>query len=385
MQKLNKLRKYMKENEVDVCIFKHAENICLFSGYWPRNGNSYYVVGQSSAPMIVAPEGVQEDPTLGRIKDIRQFGFLKVKDGNHYENIKKILVEYKNQNAIDDGAKVAMDIGFDVIGVPVCSGEIATIGEATLTMVKQSFATDHINSAKDSIVEIRGIKEAEDILKLEISNELGLMACNYFQEIVKAGEREIDIAAKTEAFFAMKAAGYKGSRYGKAWVQISSGTKTGREAWFCGVVSEARSIESGDMVMLEMGAVVDGYWCDLTSVCVAGDVSPKQQEVMDIVKEAQLKAIKAMKPGAVAKDVYQVAMDHISSKGYGDNFVHGLGHGLGFNYHEAMPGLGPSSEDVLEEGMVMSCEPGIYMDGEFGVRWESNILITATGSKILGE
>mgnify|MGYP001824748544 CR=1 FL=1 len=335
--------------------------------------------------MLVAPQGEQDDPKLGRIEDIRQYGFLRIKDGNQYDNIENILHEYKEENSIADGALVAMDIGFEVIGLPLCSGEITTIGDATLNMIKKSFLTKDIISAKDWINEIRGIKEAEDIQKLEIANELGIMACNYFQEIVKVGIREIDIAAKTEAFFAMNAAGYKGSRYGKAWVQISSGSKTGREGWFCGLVSESRSIESGDMVMLEMGAVVDGYWCDLTSVCVAGDVSPKQQEIMDIVKEAQLRAIKGMKPGAIAKDIYQIAMDYISSKGYGDNYVHGLGHGLGFNYHEAVPALGPSSEDVLEEGMVMSCEPGIYFNEDFGVRWESNILITAIGSKVLGE
>ncbi len=384
MQKISKLKKFMKVNGIDICIFKHAENVCLFSGYWPRNGCSYFVAGVNSNPMIVAPQGDQDDPKLGRIEDVRQYGFIRIKDGNHLDNIQKILEEYKEQNSIPDGARVAMDFGFEVMGVPICSGEISVIGDATLQVIKRSFLTEDIVSAKDGIAYIRAIKEPEDIQKLETVNELGIMACKYFEETVKPGEREIDIAAKTEAYFAMTAAGYKGSRYGKAWVQISSGIKTGNEAWFAGVVSEDRVIQPGDMVMLEMGAVVDGYWCDLTHVCVAGEASPIQKEIMEIVKEAQLQAIGAMKPGAAAKDVYQVAMDYISSKGYGDYYIHGLGHGLGFNYHEAIPGLGPSSDDVLKEGMVMSCEPGIYFNDDFGVRWESNVLITSTGSKILG-
>ncbi len=385
MSKLARLQEMMKENKVDVCVFKHAENVLLFTGYWPRNGYSFYVVGQSSAPMLVTPEGIHEDPKNGTVKDIRQYGFIRIKDGNHYDNISSILKDYMSENKINKNSTVAMDIGFDVIGVPLCSGEISTIGEGIIEMVKKRFFTSEIVSAKDWIHQIRAIKDQEDIQKLEIANELGIMACNYFRTIVKPGIREIDVAAMTEAFFARNASGYKGSQYGKAWVQIGSGIKTAREGWYIGVVSEDKIIEDGDMVMLEMGAVVDGYWCDLTSVCVAGRVSELQEEIVTIVKDAQLKAIEAMKPGAVAEEVYQVAKDYIDEKGYGNAYCHGLGHGLGFNYHEAIPPLGPGSKVVLEEGMVMSCEPGIYIDGAFGVRWESNVLITSDGAKILGE
>lgn len=384
MEKVKQLKEYMKKNSIDICIFKQAENVFLFSGYWSRNGFSFFVLGVESEPMIVAPKGEYNDPKLGNVKDIRQFGYVRINDGNPHDNISTILKDYKSENDIKDDAKVAMDLGFEVIGVPICSGEISNIGEITLSMIKNVFKTDAIGSAKEGIISIRAIKDTNDIKKLEVANELGIMACNHFKEIVKIGEREIDLAAKVEAFFAMKASGYKGSRYGKAWVQISSGEKTAREGWFTGVVSEGKELEEGDMVMLEMGAVVDGYWCDLTSMAVVGEPTEFQVEILSIVKEAQRLAMSNMRPGAVAKDMYQIAMDYISSKGYGESYNHGLGHGLGFMYHEAIPALGPSSDDVLKEGMVMSCEPGIYLEGKFGVRWESNVLITSNGYKILG-
>ena len=383
--KLEKLRSFMKKENIEVCVFKNPENLVMYTGYWPRNGFSYFVVGQNAEPMLVTPKGDQDDYKYGRIDNVKQFGFIKIKDGNPYENISKILVDYKEENKIADGCIVGMDIGFEVVSVPICSGEITNVGDATIDTVKKSFSTEKVVSAAAGIVECRAIKNEFDIEKLEIVNELAIMATEHFKSIVKPGMREIDIAAEVEAFFAKTASGFKGTRYGKAWAQISSGTKTAKEAWYAGVVSENIEIKEGDMVMLEMGAVVDGYWTDLTRVCVCGKPSDKQKEVIEIVAEAQRLAKEAIKPGAVANDVYQVAMDYITSKGYGQYYPHGLGHGLGFMYHEAIPGVGPGSDVVFEEGMVMSCEPGIYIDGEFGVRLEDNVLVTKDGHKVLGK
>lgn len=384
MQKLNMLKGYMREQSIDVCVIKHAENIALFTGYWPRNGLAYLVVGVESDPMLIVPDGDFDDPKSARIDDVRTYSWLRVGDGNAYDNVGKLLKTYKKENAIRCNGNIALDRGFEVIGLPVCSGEITTVGYETEEMVRSAFETSTIRSIRQAIINIRGIKEPEDIAKLEIVNEIGRMTCDYFRSLVKSGIREIDIASQSEAFFAQTASGFKGCRYGKAWVQISAGVKTAREGWYAGLVSENKVIQSGDMVMLEMGAVVDGYWCDLTDVTVADGPSDKQSEIMEIVKEAQMKAIKMMKPGVKASDAYQTAYDYIEEKGYGNYYPHGLGHGVGFMYHESIPLLGPGMDMILKEGMVMSCEPGIYIDGEFGVRYEANVLITESGCKILG-
>ena len=385
MEKLKKLRKYMKEQSIDVCVIKHAENIALFTGYWPRNGLSYLVIGVNAEPMLIVPDGDFEDPSYGSIDHVKSYAWLRIGDGNPYKNVGDLLKIYKNDNDIRCNGTVGLDDGFEVIGLPVCSGEITTIGVETQDMIRHAFDTSVIRSVREAIVDIRGIKENEDIEKLEIVNEIGRKTCEYFQSIVKSGLREIDIASQAEAFFARTASGYKGCRYGKAWVQISSGVKTAREGWYAGLVSEGREIEPGDMVMLEMGAVVDGLWCDLTEVAVADGASDRQKELMTIVKEAQLAAINVMKPGIKASEAYQTAFDYIDAKGYGSEYPHGLGHGVGFMYHESVPLLGPGMEVVLQEGMVMSCEPGIYIEGEFGVRYEANVVITKDGCRVLGE
>ncbi len=103
----------------------------------------------------------------------------------------------------------------------------------------------------------------------------------------------------------------------------------------------------------------------------------KQKEVYGIVLEAQLKAIDAIAPGKTGNEIDAVARDYIASKGYGDNFGHGLGHGLGILVHDG-PGLSRTSDVVLEPGMVVTVEPGIYIEGWGGVRIEDDVLVTET-------
>ncbi len=144
-----------------------------------------------------------------------------------------------------------------------------------------------------------------------------------------------------------------------------------------GVPSE-KKIESGDFITMDFGAVVDFYHSDMTRTVAVGEVSSKQIEVYETVLEAQLKAIAAVKAGAVCKDVDKVARDIIASEGYSGFFGHGLGHGVGVEIHEA-PSLNPSSDYVLQAGNIVTVEPGIYLPGQFGVRIEDMGAVTADG------
>jgi Xaa-Pro aminopeptidase len=136
------------------------------------------------------------------------------------------------------------------------------------------------------------------------------------------------------------------------------------------------------MLKLDYGARVEGYNSDITRTIFLGKPDEKQKEVYNTVLEAQIKAIEAMKPGVAGKDIDAIARDYITSKGYGENFGHGLGHSLGIATHDG-PGLSSSSEIILEPGMVMTVEPGIYLEGWGGVRIEDDVLVTETGYEIL--
>ncbi len=120
----------------------------------------------------------------------------------------------------------------------------------------------------------------------------------------------------------------------------------------------------------------------MTRTYAVGEPSVKMQEIYEIVREAQSRAQDALKPGVLCKDVDKIARDYIASCGYGEYFAHGLGHGVGLDIHE-YPVLNPSANDMLEENMVVTVEPGIYLPGIGGVRIENTCVITKAGHESL--
>jgi Xaa-Pro dipeptidase len=131
-------------------------------------------------------------------------------------------------------------------------------------------------------------------------------------------------------------------------------------------------------ILVDWGAVFEGYCSDNTRTMV---YTERQQEIWDIVAEAHDAAIKAIKPGIKCSDVDRVARNIISEYGYGDKFIHSTGHSLGLDIHET-PGFSARDDTVVEEGMVITVEPGIYLEGEFGVRLEDTVSISKRASVI---
>lgn len=136
----------------------------------------------------------------------------------------------------------------------------------------------------------------------------------------------------------------------------------------------------GNPILIDWGAKYDGYCSDNTRTLV---YTEKEHEIFDIVAEAHNKAIRAIEPGMKCCEVDKVARDVISEYGYGDNFIHSTGHSLGLDIHES-PSFSPKDETVIEKGMVMTVEPGIYLEGEFGVRLEDTVAVE-NKARILGK
>lgn len=150
-----------------------------------------------------------------------------------------------------------------------------------------------------------------------------------------------------------------------------------RSAMPHGVAGE-RKIGKGELVVIDFGASVDGYCCDMTRTFATGKLSRRQQRIYRTVREAQALAVKSLKPGVPCSEVDKLARDHIVKAGFGEAFGHSLGHGVGLEAHEA-PLLAPRSKDVLAAGMAITIEPGIYT-GRNGVRIEDTVLITRKGA-----
>ena len=144
-----------------------------------------------------------------------------------------------------------------------------------------------------------------------------------------------------------------------------------------GVPSE-KAVKQGEFVLLDFGAVVGGYHSDMTRTFCVGEPNEKMRKVYDVVLSAQLAALDAVKAGMSGKELDGIARDIIADAGYADYFGHSLGHGVGMEIHE-MPYASPSKDNILLENSIVTVEPGIYIEGEFGVRIEDFVVVKNNG------
>ncbi len=144
-----------------------------------------------------------------------------------------------------------------------------------------------------------------------------------------------------------------------------------------------RTIQAGDPVVVDFGAIFEGYRSDMTrTFCVGGEPAGTLARVFEVVVEAQAAGVAAVRAGVVAGDVDKACRDLIAAAGWKDAFEHGTGHGVGLDIHEA-PAVGPGSTAILGADVVVTVEPGVYLAGIGGVRVEDTVVVTADGCRTL--
>jgi len=213
------------------------------------------------------------------------------------------------------------------------------------------------------------IKTPEQILNIMKASAMGDMCFSHMLGYIKTGMTEMQIANEIERV--LLSLGSEGLSFTTICV---SGNRT---AFPHGEPSE-KIIAEGDFITLDFGAVVNGYCGDMTRTVAMGKVTGEQRKVYNIVLAAQLAGIDSIKAGVSCFDVDKAVRDIIVEAGYGEYFVHGTGHGVGTQVHEA-PTLNSKSEEILEEYMPVTIEPGIYMPEKFGVRIEDLAIVTKFG------
>ncbi len=378
------LQKVMQKNKIDLTITRLPENVVLLCGYYPRVGMSYVVVPKMGNPCVICPTAELEDAKSGYIQDVRLYGTVRLQDGDAFKNFTNLLVEFKNENNIQENPTIGIELDFETFAPSLCSGELSIPNKNTQQAILNAFNGATITNILPTISELRKIKLPAEIEKIKLATEIGCKAVEYFKLIVqKENMREIDIAADVESYVAKFASGYKGVRFARAWAQVSSGLNT-VDAWNSGIISTSKKLENQDLVMLEIGIVCDGYWADLTCTECVGGFEGEKLKMYEAVKLAQKQALDAIKPGVLASDIDKIARDTLKEKGYGEYFVHITGHGVGFVYHDGAPMITPTSTDILSPGMIHSVEPAVYIPGIGGVRLEVNSLVTENGYQILG-
>lgn len=223
------------------------------------------------------------------------------------------------------------------------------------------------------VEKLRLIKTDAEIKILKEAADIADAAFKHILDFIRPGITELDVSNELEFF--MRKAGATSSSFDTI---VASGL---RSALPHGVASD-KVIEKGDFVTLDYGAYYKGYVSDITRTVAVGEPDVKLKEMYDVVYEAQARGMEGIKPGMTGKEADALTRDFISEKGYGKYFGHSTGHGIGLEIHEG-PALSIRSEIILEPGMIVTVEPGIYIPGLGGVRIEDDIRITLDHNEAL--
>lgn len=223
------------------------------------------------------------------------------------------------------------------------------------------------------IEQLRLMKSEKEIAILEQAAKIVDDAFTHIQSYIKPGVKELDIANELEFF--MRREGAASSSFDTI---VASGP---RSALPHGVASN-KPIENGELVTMDYGALYNGYCSDITRTVAVGQISDDLKTIYETVLEAQKRAVDQIKPGMTGKEADHIARQYISEQGFGEQFGHSTGHGLGLEIHEE-PRLSTKSDTVLKPGMVVTVEPGIYIPNVGGCRIEDDIVMTDFGNKRL--
>ncbi|MFD9425445.1 MULTISPECIES: aminopeptidase P family protein [unclassified Streptomyces] len=238
--------------------------------------------------------------------------------------------------------------------------------------LQQILPTTSYTSLTEALPMLRAVKDAHELDRLAAA---GAAADATYGEILKvrfSGRRETDVAADLAALL---------KRFGHSQVDftvVGSGPNGANPHHEAG----DRTIERGDMVVLDFGGLKHGYGSDTSRTVHVGEPTAEEQRVHDIVREAQKAGCDAVRPGAACQDIDRAARAVITEFGYGERFIHRTGHGIGVTTHEP-PYMIEGEELPLVPGMCFSVEPGIYLPGRFGVRIEDIVTVTEDGGRRL--
>lgn len=347
-QKLKDLQDYMISEKIDVVYLDNPNTVAYFTNFEsnPHERIVAYIVTQTNHFLFV--------PTLEKEEALKQSNVVNVYSYNDEEN-PWIIIQEKT---------------FDLVNTL----NLVCIDEESLTVARykelqNAFNTTNFEDVGAFVDQLRVVKNDEEIQKMIDSGRLADEALQIGIDSLQEGISEQEVAAIID--MEMK-------NRGVSEMSFPTLVLFGDHAASPHGNSADRKLKSNEFVLFDLGVIYNGYASDVTRTIAYGTVSKQEENIYEVVLEAQRTAQAAVKPGMRAGELDQIARKVIEDAGYGAYFTHRLGHGIGKTAHE-FPSIHGSNETILEPGMCFSIEPGIYIPGDVGVRIEDCVYVTADG------
>jgi Xaa-Pro aminopeptidase len=382
VNRVEQLQRAMTEAAVEGIVLRLAENVLLATGYWVQIGGlGIAIVPREGEASLLVPEYEEPEARERFAGDVRTFPAIRLDGEAAPAAIARLLGELARQHGLS-GKPIGYEGGFEAVAPPRLDGEPNAVSSGTQALVRETFGTERLVDVSPVLETVRLVKSEHELGRLRVTNEIAKLGLDAFKEHAVPGKTEAEIAAAVQAAIIAGGHGYEGTRVVRTYATVWSGPETA-VGWQY-FLHRDRRVERNDVVMLELGTCADGYWSDHTRTVVAGQATERQREAFEAVLAAQNAAFAAAKPGTTGGEVDTASREACAAAGF-EQFPHHTGHGTGFRYHESRPQLVPGSDHVLESGMVIVTEPGIYEEGLGGFRWEDNAVVTADGARRLAE
>lgn len=349
--RIAKLQAYMESHELDAVLITLPKHVFYLTGYAsdPHERFLGLLLARGEEPTLVVP-ALDEEAARGAAKGVGAFATHTDTD-DPYAVLKGLLPGGIRRFGLE---KTHLTVSrFERLNEAIGASEYVDVDEPLREM--------RVVKSEDEIVRLkRAVSLVEEVLRRGL-------------EKVAPGVTEIEIVAELE--YQMKKLGSEGPSFSTS---VLAGEKSAMPHGTPGL----RKIQSGELLLIDLGVFADGYASDITRTFAVGDIDDELKRIYDTVLQANLRAIEAVKPGVTYASIDKAARDVIEAAGYGPQFVHRLGHGLGIDIHE-FPSIHAGTADLLVAGAVFTVEPGIYVPGLGGVRIEDDVRVTDSGVEVL--
>ncbi len=337
----------MLPNDASAALVAAPHNLCYLTGF--PSGDSWLFV------------------TRGKAYFLTDFRYIEVAKAT-IVGAECVMITRLSQTLIDLCRKEG------VAHIFVEAGETSLAQASALQRAVDGIAFETGDDLDSWLSGMRAVKDEREVALIEQAQRITEAGFEHILSYIREGVTEREVALELEFFMRREGA----QRVAFDFIAVS-GANTSLPH---GIPSD-KPIQKGDFITLDFGAVIDGYHSDMTRTVALGFVTDEQKHIYETVLKAQKNALSVLKAGMSCVDGDAAARDIIKAAGYGDAFGHGTGHGVGVQVHEG-PNLSPRAGDrILQVGNVVTVEPGIYLEGCFGVRIEDMVLITENGCRNL--
>lgn len=376
------MRVTMRQEGLSALVLRVPENVTYLSDAWCGRGLTYLVFPLEKDPVLIHPAGETLPPTW--VSDVR---FYKWETFEHLGSTVEVgseqVLKALSDLGINSGA-VGVEQAWEFVTSSPLRYELNVIGESTLKVLKEKLSAYELKDASSLLAQSRSIKTAQEVKALRKANRIARIGLAAFETNLRAGWSEIELSAEIEHEIVTEGVMKNRANRVVACAFVASGPSTA-DAYKYVVGNTRRKMRRGDLVMLELDVVADGYSSDTTRTFAVGRPRKEQRAILDAVLDSERTAISSIRGGVRASEVARKSIEVISRHGLAGYLVHRLGHGIGVGVHEPIPALHIESKDVLKPGMVHSVEPGVYGKKIGGIRIEDDILDTERGSEYLSD